>query len=199
MDFFHYTSSSYSSSFVHLPSSFSSVLYNNNLSRYLFDVMYNEWNVLSASSSSSFTFSSPNIFITPEDMRIRMNLNNASTNTITNTNLFSSSVPQMSFEIQSLPLTYFTAAFELSIPYKFENEQYQQEHHGLTVHEIEEYSDKLLIDQNVECYICLDTLLKGSCMRQIKTCKHMYCIDCIDQWLKYHKTCPACKKEVNVL
>ena len=198
MDFFHYTSSSFSSSFVQLPSSFSSVLYNNNLSRYLFDVMYNEWNVLSP-SSSSVSFS--NIFITPEDMRIRMNLNNNNasiTNTITN-NITSSPVPQMSFEFQTLPLTYFTAAFELSIPYEFENDHHQQEQHGLTVQEIEEYSDKLLIDKNIECYICLDTLLKGSCMRQFKTCKHMYCIDCIDQWLKYHKTCPACKKQVNTL
>ena len=91
-------------------------------------------------------------------MRIRMNLNNASTNTFTNsiTNNFllsssSSFIPQMTFEMQTSPLTFFTAAFELSIPYQFENDYHQQEQHGLSVQEIEEYSDKLLIDQNIEC------------------------------------------------
>ena len=64
---------------------------------------------------------------------------------------------------------------------------------GLSVVNINESSQKIIIDSDTECYICLDTLLQGSCVRRLNVCTHMYCIDCIDTWLKNHNSCPVCK------
>ena len=64
---------------------------------------------------------------------------------------------------------------------------------GLSVVNINESSQKIIIDRDTECYICLDTLLQGSCVRRLNVCTHMYCIDCIDTWLKNHNSCPVCK------
>ena len=67
---------------------------------------------------------------------------------------------------------------------------------GLTKTQLQERSEKVLIDTNTECYICLDILLPNSCMRLLTTCQHKFCIDCIDKWLENNKTCPICKSSV---
>jgi len=55
---------------------------------------------------------------------------------------------------------------------------------------------KRILTESIECYICLDKLLPGSCVTQLP-CKHEYCFDCIKQWLnEYNTTCPICKKNV---
>jgi Ring finger domain len=70
---------------------------------------------------------------------------------------------------------------------------------GLRKEEIENISEKIkLQNEKKECYICLDTLLKGSSMRKLNSCSHMFCIDCIDRWFSEHRTCPVCKTNVHV-
>lgn len=46
------------------------------------------------------------------------------------------------------------------------------------------------------CPICLEDMHKALYMRIIKTCGHEYCGECIENWLKEHKTCPICKLEL---
>ena len=64
---------------------------------------------------------------------------------------------------------------------------------GLSSDHIENVSSKIIIDGSIDCHICLDTLLQGSCMRQLTRCSHKFCVDCIDEWLHCHNTCPVCK------
>jgi|APFre7841882793_1041355.scaffolds.fasta_scaffold40148_1 hypothetical protein len=57
---------------------------------------------------------------------------------------------------------------------------------------------KCILTESIECYICLDKLLPGSCVTQLP-CTHKFCFDCIKQWLnEYNTTCPICKKDVKV-
>jgi Ring finger domain len=68
----------------------------------------------------------------------------------------------------------------------------EQQNNGLNPEQINACSAKLIIQSTTECYICLENLLKGSCMRKLQ-CSHVFCIDCIDRWFMYHSTCPICK------
>ena len=55
--------------------------------------------------------------------------------------------------------------------------------------------DKQILSETIECYICLDKLLPGSCVHVLR-CGHRFCIDCIESWLsKYNKICPMCRSE----
>ena len=54
-----------------------------------------------------------------------------------------------------------------------------------------------VVDYNVdgkECPICKELLSSYSIIRET-TCKHLYCNDCIQKWLKKNKSCPICNKE----
>ncbi len=42
------------------------------------------------------------------------------------------------------------------------------------------------------CVICRDTIKQNDIIRKIK-CSHYFHVNCIDQWLINHKTCPLCK------
>jgi Ring finger domain len=66
---------------------------------------------------------------------------------------------------------------------------------GLTAREIETCTNQTIISAPMDCNICLDTLLPGSCVRRL-SCKHSFCNDCISTWLNKHRTCPICKKDV---
>jgi len=56
-----------------------------------------------------------------------------------------------------------------------------------------------LISENVDdsrvCIICLDTYARGERIRLLP-CVHRFHVDCIDQWLKKHTTCPLCKLDL---
>ena len=186
MDFFQFANTS--SSFVRLPSmsSISNTLYHDNMSRYMFDMIYNEFSALTSNNTGT------SVVVSPEDMNIRMHLSplfssTTSTNTSTSTNTNPSS--QFFFEFQSLPAIAWmtTSSFEVSVP---------EVHDALSIDDIAQISEKVLITEPTDCYICLDTLLPNSCMRQLNTCHHKFCIYCIDPWLKHHPTCPTCKKQV---
>lgn len=46
------------------------------------------------------------------------------------------------------------------------------------------------------CPICLDDLVACGKLRRMQACKHVFCSPCIEKWLREHKWCPVCKKDV---
>ena len=59
--------------------------------------------------------------------------------------------------------------------------------------------DKTVVKLNKSCdnfcVICQDDINTDSIIRQIN-CKHIFHIDCIDNWFVENKKCPTCKYEV---
>eukprot|EP01063_Lacrimia_lanifica_P021203 TRINITY_DN28479_c0_g1_i1.p1 TRINITY_DN28479_c0_g1~~TRINITY_DN28479_c0_g1_i1.p1 ORF type:complete len:375 (+),score=69.02 TRINITY_DN28479_c0_g1_i1:91-1215(+) len=53
-------------------------------------------------------------------------------------------------------------------------------------------------DANQKCTICLDAFSEGGTAKQLP-CGHIFCVGCVDEWLKQHRTCPVCRKEVKDL
>ena len=51
------------------------------------------------------------------------------------------------------------------------------------------------IENDVECSICLRTILVGSRMRQLK-CLHYFCRKCIDPYLVKKPECPNCRMKI---
>jgi hypothetical protein len=52
-----------------------------------------------------------------------------------------------------------------------------------------------LIFWNDICSICLENpKIDGI----ITKCNHMFCIQCLSNWNEYHKTCPNCRKKINI-
>ena len=47
-----------------------------------------------------------------------------------------------------------------------------------------------------KCYICFDFLLAKECkfFKSLEGNCHLYHIDCLNEWLEEHKTCPECRK-----
>ncbi|XP_071729477.1 E3 ubiquitin-protein ligase ATL42-like [Rutidosis leptorrhynchoides] len=50
--------------------------------------------------------------------------------------------------------------------------------------------------QGLECSVCLSTFEDVEVLRLLPKCKHVFHIDCIDQWLEKHTSCPLCRFEV---
>lgn len=50
---------------------------------------------------------------------------------------------------------------------------------------------------STECSICIDKFSKSSDVIQLE-CNHIFHEECIKQWLKTSKTCPVCRKRVNI-
>ncbi|XVF88594.1 hypothetical protein PTKIN_Ptkin19aG0063400 [Pterospermum kingtungense] len=51
--------------------------------------------------------------------------------------------------------------------------------------------------QGLECAVCLSKFEDIEILRLLPTCKHAFHIDCIDQWLEKHSSCPLCRQKVN--
>ncbi|GKV38333.1 hypothetical protein SLEP1_g46255 [Rubroshorea leprosula] len=45
-----------------------------------------------------------------------------------------------------------------------------------------------------DCAICLDDYMVGELYRVFPPCKHMFHLNCIDNWLLDNLTCPVCRK-----
>ncbi|AOM63376.1 putative E3 ubiquitin-protein [Heterosigma akashiwo virus 01] len=165
--------------------------FNDNFSRYIFHVLNNEvrllndHNMIDYSNNSSmvnashqynnmdFQVHSGNVITIPEVM-VRMSIETLPTMTMTFTNM------NASFESMHVDnmMDYNTTV-----------------HSTLNACDLDNI-EKCIISEPLECYICLDKLLRGSCVRKLR-CKHMFCINCIDKWLsKYNNTCPVCKESV---
>ena len=43
------------------------------------------------------------------------------------------------------------------------------------------------------CAVCLGDYEDGEMIRQLPECHHHFHLDCIDQWLSTHTTCPMCR------
>ncbi|XP_022751716.1 E3 ubiquitin-protein ligase ATL42-like isoform X1 [Durio zibethinus] len=51
--------------------------------------------------------------------------------------------------------------------------------------------------QGLECAVCLSKFEDIEILRLLPNCKHAFHINCIDQWLEKHSSCPLCRQKVN--
>ena len=51
--------------------------------------------------------------------------------------------------------------------------------------------------EGLECAVCLSKFEDIEILRLLPKCKHAFHIDCIDQWLEKHSSCPLCRQKVN--
>ncbi|GAA0159961.1 ubiquitin-protein ligase [Lithospermum erythrorhizon] len=52
--------------------------------------------------------------------------------------------------------------------------------------------------QGLECAVCLSKFEHIEILRLLPKCKHAFHIDCIDQWLEKHSSCPLCRQKVSI-
>lgn len=52
-----------------------------------------------------------------------------------------------------------------------------------------------ILKENTKCPICLDEFEKGNIFKEIK-CQHLFCEDCLEDWLEENKKCPVCMVEL---
>ena len=55
--------------------------------------------------------------------------------------------------------------------------------------------EKINIEVNLTCPICLCDLTQDEYVYNI-VCKHLFHIDCLEQWYARRKTCPICKRHI---
>ncbi|KAL6602799.1 hypothetical protein ACP70R_043160 [Stipagrostis hirtigluma subsp. patula] len=48
----------------------------------------------------------------------------------------------------------------------------------------------------VLCAVCLEDVRAGEMVRQLPACAHLFHVDCVDAWLRAHRTCPLCRCEL---
>ncbi|GFP85553.1 E3 ubiquitin-protein ligase atl42 [Phtheirospermum japonicum] len=51
--------------------------------------------------------------------------------------------------------------------------------------------------EGLDCSVCLAKFLDVEILRLLPKCKHAFHMDCIDQWLEKHSTCPLCRRKVS--
>jgi len=56
-----------------------------------------------------------------------------------------------------------------------------------------EYIDELSIDENLKCSICNDPFEEPV----TTCCDHTFCLQCIQQWLNKHDSCPTCRQLIS--
>lgn len=134
----------------------SNVMFNDNLSRYIYNFINDEINLLNNYSTLSSSISDSSII--PEIML------------------------RLSFEELPVTVTFtnVTTADTNDTPRRLLNRQ------------IINNFKKIIITDALDCHICLDHLLRGSCVK-VLPCNHSFCIDCIEKWLsEYSSKCPVC-------
>ncbi|XP_057795325.1 NEP1-interacting protein-like 1 [Salvia miltiorrhiza] len=50
---------------------------------------------------------------------------------------------------------------------------------------------------NTSCSICLEDLKNGEVVRWLPRCKHIFHVECVDEWLMRQGSCPICRKNVS--
>ena len=63
---------------------------------------------------------------------------------------------------------------------------------GLDVNKV---SSLIELTEETKCPICLDDFEKGSKFRKLK-CNHLFCEECLEDWLEENKKCPVCMNEL---
>ncbi|XP_023523456.1 putative RING-H2 finger protein ATL62 [Cucurbita pepo subsp. pepo] len=58
---------------------------------------------------------------------------------------------------------------------------------------VSEY-DHRKMNSSISCSICLEKFEDGEFGRRLPNCDHFFHVDCIDQWLRLHGSCPNCRK-----
>jgi E3 ubiquitin-protein ligase ATL6/9/15/31/42/55 len=51
--------------------------------------------------------------------------------------------------------------------------------------------------EGLECAVCLSKFEDTEILRLLPKCKHAFHIDCIDNWLEKHSSCPLCRHKVS--
>ncbi|XP_058114513.1 E3 ubiquitin-protein ligase ATL42-like [Magnolia sinica] len=51
--------------------------------------------------------------------------------------------------------------------------------------------------EGLECSVCLSKFEDTEILRLLPKCKHAFHINCVDQWLESHSSCPLCRCKVN--
>lgn len=67
---------------------------------------------------------------------------------------------------------------------------------GLDVLSLRTKTDVLLCDDDcndTSCCICQDEFSSREILRKFKICKHIFHINCIEEWLSANKLCPLCR------
>ncbi|XP_025812624.1 RING-H2 finger protein ATL8-like [Panicum hallii] len=47
------------------------------------------------------------------------------------------------------------------------------------------------------CAVCLEDVRAGEMVRQLPACRHLFHADCVDAWLRAHRTCPLCRCDLS--
>ena len=47
------------------------------------------------------------------------------------------------------------------------------------------------------CAVCLENVRAGEIVRQLPACRHLFHADCVDAWLRAHRTCPLCRCDLS--
>ncbi|XP_073317862.1 RING-H2 finger protein ATL79-like [Primulina huaijiensis] len=55
-----------------------------------------------------------------------------------------------------------------------------------------------LAGEEMECIICLTEFEIGEKLRVLEDCKHGFHVNCIQQWLLLHSSCPTCRTKCSV-
>ncbi|KAK5773229.1 E3 ubiquitin-protein ligase ATL42-like [Gossypium arboreum] len=51
--------------------------------------------------------------------------------------------------------------------------------------------------QGLECSVCLSKFEDTEVLRLLPQCKHAFHVECIDEWLEKHSSCPLCRQKIN--
>ncbi|KAL6974437.1 RING-type E3 ubiquitin transferase [Sarracenia purpurea var. burkii] len=51
--------------------------------------------------------------------------------------------------------------------------------------------------EGLECSVCLSRFEDIEILRLLPKCKHAFHINCVDQWLEKHSSCPLCRRKVS--
>ena len=49
-----------------------------------------------------------------------------------------------------------------------------------------------VVREETACSICMENIRLGSEAKKLPKCKHMYHVECIQEWFKGKNTCPVC-------
>jgi E3 ubiquitin-protein ligase SHPRH len=63
------------------------------------------------------------------------------------------------------------------------------------VSNIDNVCEKIIINADEACPICLETISNKESYKIIK-CRHIFCKECINTWLKDNVSCPMCKNDL---